>query len=77
MKKTLAIQVQTDEKTVKRALAVMGLDIPADTEINETYFSNTPLKIDLDAELKEESFALTLFFIACIYANKKPETDAD
>lgn len=73
MNKPLAIQLEFDIKTVRRALAILTGEVMSDEEINAKFFDREPVKVDA-AELfgESESLQISAGFLSIIMDEGKP-----
>ena len=70
MKNTLAIQIKTDIKTVRRAVALITGEAMTDEEIENSFFDREPLQLDLKEALGEtEEFQICAAFTAILLAD--------
>lgn len=76
MKKPLAIQLEFDIKSVRRALALITGEVMSDEEITAKFFDREPVKLDAVEILGEsDAFQICAGFAAFIIADSQPKKE--
>lgn len=76
MKKPLAIQLEFDITTVRKALVMITGEVLSDEEITAKFFEREPVKIDTQTMFGEtESLQLCLSLISMIRLNEQPKEE--
>jgi hypothetical protein len=76
MKKPLAIQLEFDIKSVRRALALITGEAMTDEEIIAKFFDREAVKVDTEEMLGEsEAFQICAAFLAVIMADGQPKKE--
>jgi hypothetical protein len=74
MKKPLAVQLEFDVRTVRRALALLTGEAMSDEEIVAKFFDREAVKFDIDEQFGEvEAFQMCAAMLAVIMAEGKVE----
>ena len=74
MKKPLAIQLEFDIKSVRRALALITGEAATDEEIIAKFFDREPIKIDVEEMLGEaDALKMCIAFTAIIQSEYQPD----
>ena len=79
MKKSLAIELEFDIKTTRRAIAFVTGEVMSDEEITAKFFDREPVKVDLGTMINPtELFQMCAAFVSIIAAdgeakNKTPD----
>ena len=76
MKKPLAIQLEFDIKSVRRALALITGEAMTDEEITAKFFDREAVKVDTEEMLGEsEAFQICAAFLAVIMSDGQPKKE--
>jgi len=74
MKKPLAIQLEFDIKSVRRALALITGEVATDEEIIAKFFDRDPIKVDVEEMLGEaDALKMCVAFTAIIQSEYQPD----